>query len=78
MFCIEQIKVKNFLSFGSDIQTFTFADKGMHWIDGINVDESDSTGKRSVGSGKCLHPETTIEVLIEDKQCLNDFLNFIK
>lgn len=73
------VEFENFLSFGSK-QRFEFANTGMHYIDGFNCDNiSDTieeTGKHSIGSGKCLHPDTEIEILIKDKQCMKDFLAF--
>ena len=52
MLTLKHAEVQNFLSFGNTIQTFDLASSGFHWIDGINLDDSDENGTRSVGSGK--------------------------
>lgn len=76
-----KFKSMDFENFGSfeGLHTFEFADKGIHLITAQNLDpEGDSsfTGRHSVGSGKCLHEDTEVNIEILDEQCLKDFKKF--
>ena len=64
---IEQIKLKNFLSFGSKWQTVPFL-PGLNVIIGEDLD----TG-RSNGAGKCVSFDTIIEIECSEKikKCIN-------
>lgn len=67
------LKIKNFLSVGEDDVCINF-NKGLHIITGINRDKED----RRNGVGKCVDPETKINIKIKHQPTLSLFLNLIK
>lgn len=65
---IKSISLKNFKSFGNNKQSLTFnTTKGdLILISGQN------------GHGKCLSPDTEIEIQIDDEEIKNKLMKFIK
>lgn len=64
---INKIEFKNINSYGNNIQTLEFDNYGqLVNLQGVN------------GAGKCLHPNTIIEIEIEDKEIEKKFLEFLK
>lgn len=65
---IKSISLKNFKSFGNNKQTVTF-----------NTTTGDLillTGQN--GAGKCLSPDTEIEIQIDDEKIRNNLLEFLE
>lgn len=65
---IKKISLRNFKSFGNNIQS---------------VDFNTTTGELILlsgqnGAGKCLSPDTEIEIVIEDSETEELLLNFLK
>lgn len=65
---IKSISLKNFKSFGNNKQSLSF-----------NTNSGDLillSGQN--GAGKCLSPDTEIEILIEDEETMNLLLKFLE
>lgn len=65
---IKSISLKNFKSFGNNKQTVNFNETNGELIllSGDN------------GNGKCLSPDTEIEIFIEDEEVMNLLLKFLE
>jgi uncharacterized protein YydD (DUF2326 family) len=62
----------NFLSIGKEPVIINFI-PGLNIITGENKDKPDSKN----GVGKCVDPSTLIDIIIEDKTVLENFIKFI-
>lgn len=64
---IKLIKWKNFASYGNRWQELKFNDNNsFNYLYGNN------------GTGKCLHPDTEIEIEFLDEKLKNEFIEFIE
>jgi len=64
---IKELTYKNIKSYGNKIQKITFDDKGgLTLLTGTN------------GAGKCLSPDTEIDISIEDKEIELLLLDFLE
>lgn len=65
---IKSISLKNFKSFGNNKQTVEFntTTGNLILLSGQN------------GAGKCLSPDTKIEIIIEDEETMNLLLKFLE
>jgi hypothetical protein len=59
-FTFKTIELRNFLSFGNQAQQIELADQGTVTVTGENMDQGGSNG-----SGKCLYPETRINIRVK-------------
>jgi len=69
-----KIEIQNFKSVG-ELVTLNYKElKGLNFVFGKNLDVQNAKN----GSGKCLHPNTKINIQINDKEIEQKFLEFLK
>ncbi|MBT9138362.1 MAG: hypothetical protein DDT31_00920 [Syntrophomonadaceae bacterium] len=59
------LELRNFLSFGAQTQLIELDGQGTVTVTGENIDQGGSSGACSNGAGKCLYPETRINVRVK-------------
>jgi hypothetical protein len=59
-FIFKSVELRNFLSFGNQVQQIDLADQGTVMVTGENLDQGGSNG-----AGKCLYPETRINIRVK-------------
>ena len=69
---LKKLKIRNFLSIGNDPIEIDFI-SGLNIITGINKDKEDSKN----GVGKCLSPDTIVNVNITDPVIYETFIKFL-
>lgn len=64
---INKISFRNFRSYGNALQNISFSDEGEFiLISGVN------------GAGKCLSPDTMIEILVDNEEIKVKLLKFLE
>jgi len=69
-----KMEMQNFKSIGEKITLDYTQFKGLNFVFGKNMDVQNAKN----GSGKCLHPNTKINIQIDDKDIEQKFLEFLK
>ena len=69
-----KIEMQNFKSIGELVELDYKKLNGLDFVYGKNNDVANARN----GSGKCLHPDTNVNIEILDEDVKNKFLNFLK
>jgi hypothetical protein len=76
MIKFKKLCMKNFMSTGANIQTVELDNPGVTLVMGENLDLGGSGSKNGVG--KCLVPETVLDIVINDAGTLKTFTEFMR